>query len=343
MTKKLLSVFNQTQQGNPPIWFMRQAGRYLPEYREIRQKAGNFLDLCYTSELAEAVTLQPIQRYGFDGAILFSDILVIPDALGLEVWFEDGEGPRLNPVENKDMIKTLTKNLDHIDNQLQPVYETLRRLTKSLPNETTLIGFSGSPWTLACYMLCGGSDPGFIKARRIAYHNPLLLDELIDLLVEAISHYLIKQVQNGAELLQLFDSWSGLLDSNGFKQFVIQPTKRIIDSVRAAGVTVPIIGFPRGCGTLYKDYFMQTKINGISIDSSVSLQYASEHLLPLGVVQGNLEPLRLQGEKSLWQAEVDLILKYFYGKPFIFNLGHGIDKQTNPQAVQDIITYIRSK
>lgn len=344
--KKLLKIFAQELKENkpyetPPIWLMRQAGRYLPEYMNTRSEAGSFLNLCYNPKLAEKVTLQPIERFGLDAAIMFSDILVIPHALGRSVRFETGEGPRLDPLTTQAEILKLRDEMPRMLPRLEPVFELLQRLSVSLPKETTLIGFSGSPWTLACYMLCGGSIPNFPKARLMAYQHPEMLNQLTDILVEAISLYLIKQVNSGAEMLQLFDSWSGLLDQTGFENFVINPTAKIIKNIRQAGVTVPIIGFPRGAGSLYQDYAIKTKINGLSLDPAVNLNYAQTMLQPHAVLQGNLEPLRLQASDLLWKKQVVKILSTIGKQRFIFNLGHGIDKETDPDQVKNLIDFIR--
>ncbi|MGB0670222.1 MAG: uroporphyrinogen decarboxylase, partial [Rhodospirillales bacterium] len=288
MTEKLfLRAFKEKNLNRPPIWLMRQAGRYLPEYREVRATAENFLEFCYTPEKAIEVTLQPLRRYGFDAAILFSDILVIPDALGQSVAFKQGEGPILEPIRNREGLNQLS--LTNLHGHLEPVYRTLEGLASAIPSETALIGFAGSPWTLAVYMVegRGGTDCG--TARRWAYADPLGFGQLMDILVDAVSAYLIEQVNRGAEVLQLFDSWAGVLSEDQFRDLVIEPNARIVEKVRNRHPAVPIIGFPRGAATLYPEFLEKTRVNGIGLDHTVPLMFARDNLQVKAVVQGNLD------------------------------------------------------
>ena len=338
--KPILNVLKTKQSSgeNFPWWMMRQAGRYLPEYRELRSQTGNFLDLVYNPEKACEVTLQPIRRYGMSAAILFSDILVIPDALGQEVTFVVGEGPKLSGLN----IEAL--NYTNFEDTLSPVYQTVSNVKQALVNEghdqTTLIGFAGAPWTVACYMIEGGGSKTFEKAKTFAYGDTERFYQLQDLLVEATTNYLLGQVRAGAEVIQIFDSWAGLLDEDAFRKFVIQPTKQIIQTLRNEAPDVPIIGFPRGAGTLYLPYVQETGVDGVGIDPSVSTKWAARILQPHCAVQGNLDPVRLlTGGDDLVMA-VEKIIADLKDGPFIFNLGHGVIKDTDPQKVDFLKTLL---
>jgi uroporphyrinogen decarboxylase len=338
--KKLLQALSRSGMSSTPIWLMRQAGRYLPEYRKVRAEAGSFLDLCYTPELAEEVTLQPIRRYGFDASILFSDILVVPDALGQTVGFREGEGPVLEPIDNAGDLAKL--ELARVVGHLAPVYETVRRLSKSLPKETTLIGFAGAPWTVATYMVGGrtSSDQGAAKAW--AYRNPEEFQKLIDLLVDATILHLSAQVEAGAEVLQIFDTWAGSLPEPQFRRFAIEPVKRIVTALKTSYPTVPIIGFPRGAGPMAVDYVRETGIQGVSLDTGMSLEWARDNLQPEVCVQGNLDPLLLVAGGGEMRRGVAHIFEMIGKKPFIFNLGHGIVPQTPPEHVTELVELVRS-
>lgn len=320
---------------------MRQAGRYLSEYRALRKTAPDFLGFCYTPDLTVEATLQPIRRYGFDAAILFSDILVIPDALGQNVRFEEGVGPLLDPITDRAGISALKTDgvLDH----LAPVFETLTRLRRELPDETALIGFAGAPWTLAFYMIegRGGVDGG--KLKRMAYGQPEDFQALMTVLEEALVAYLCRQVEAGAEVLQLFDSWSGIADETLFKRWIIGPTARIVARVKEAHPAVPIIGFPRGAGPMVAAYAAETGVDGMSVDSQVPLAWARENVAANLVLQGNLDnQLLVTGGEEMDRA-VDRIVRDMQGHPFVFNLGHGILPHTPPEHVGRVLDVLRGK
>ncbi|MER9416029.1 uroporphyrinogen decarboxylase [Mesorhizobium sp. M0306] len=322
----------------PPLWMMRQAGRYLPEYRETRRRAGSFLDLCYDPDLAVEVTLQPIERFGFDASILFSDILVVPHALGRDVRFEEGRGPLLTPITAAE-IAALDGETFHVN--LEPVYETVRRLRARLPDETTLIGFCGAPWTVATYMIAGHGTPDQAPARLFAYREPAAFLRLLMVLADHSAAYLIRQIDAGADAVQIFDSWSGVLDEASFELFCVQPVAEIVRQVKAAHPDVPIIGFPKGAGDHYRSYRQKTGVAGLGLDWTVPLSTAKE-LQRDGAVQGNLDPLRLvAGGKALGDG-VAAILKALGDGPLIFNLGHGITPETPLAHVEQMVKLVRS-
>jgi uroporphyrinogen decarboxylase len=305
-----------------PFWFMRQAGRYLPEYRELRAKSSGFLNFCYTPDLAVEATLQPLRRFSPDAAILFSDILVIPDALGQMVDFREGEGPVLEPLKDPTDLDRLDPS--KVCSHLAPVFETLRRLSQEIPQTTALIGFAGSPWTVATYMIEGRGGTDFSKARRWAENDAKRMDRLMAILIEATSAYLIEQVRNGAEALQLFDTWAGVLDEDGFRNWVIEPTAAIVARVKSEFPDIPIIGFPRGVGNRYGDFADLTGVDGLSLDAAIDPSVAARDLQPRCAVQGNLDPrLLIEGGAPMRQAAVN-ILQALSSGPFVFNLGHGI-------------------
>lgn len=322
----------------PPLWMMRQAGRYLPEYRETRRRAGSFLDLCYDPELAVEVSLQPIERFGFDASILFSDILVVPHALGREVRFEEGRGPLLTPISSAE-IAALDGETFHVN--LEPVYEAVRRLRAQLPGETTLIGFCGAPWTVATYMIAGHGTPDQAPARLFAYREPAAFLHLLKLLADHSAAYLIRQIEAGADVVQIFDSWSGVLDEMSFEAFCVQPVAEIVRQVRAVHPDVPIIGFPKGAGDHYRGYRRKTGVTGLGLDWTVPLTMARE-LQRGGAIQGNLDPLRLvAGGKALAEG-VEAILKALGNGPLIFNLGHGITPETPLAHVEQMVKLVRN-
>ncbi|MCK5273119.1 MAG: uroporphyrinogen decarboxylase [Alphaproteobacteria bacterium] len=323
----------------PPLWLMRQAGRYLPEYREIRGNVSGFLELCYTPELAVEVTLQPIRRYGFDAAILFSDILVVPDALGQAVRFEEGEGPKLDPVRDMAGIEALSDAGLH--EHLAPVYETVRRLSAELPPEVALIGFAGAPWTVATYMVEGGTSRDFANARRWGLLDPNGFTRLIDLVTRATADYLCRQAEEGAEILQIFDSWAGVLSEGEFEKWVIDPTAKIVAAIRARHPDIPIIGFPRGAGVLYERYVTETGVDAVSLDSTMPLDWAVGHLQDKVALQGNLDPLLLLGGGEAMDSEIRRIMDRLGSGPFVFNLGHGIIKETSPDNVARLVEIVR--
>jgi len=339
--KPFLNALKGQAQAVPPLWLMRQAGRYLPEYRALRGQSPNFLEFCYTPELATEVTLQPLRRYGFDAAILFSDILVVPDALGQRVRFLEGEGPVLDPIEDAAGIAGL--RFDGALEHLSPVLETVARLSREIPETTALIGFAGAPWTVATYMVEGGGSKDHAKARIWAYAAPDSFARLIDLLVETTAAYLIAQVAHGAEALQLFDTWAGVLAPSQFARWVVEPTRDIVARVRAAYPEVPIIGFPRGAAMLYPDFVRRTGVTGVSIDNSVPPEWARDHIQGLACVQGNLDNMALVAGGEAQDAETRRILEALSGGPFIFNLGHGILPTTPPEHVARLVETVRRK
>lgn len=337
-TRKLLRVLDGETVFPPPIWLMRQAGRYLPEYRETRKQAPNFLDLCYTPDLAVEVTMQPIRRYGFDASILFSDILVIPDALDRNVRFVAGEGPQMDPIDVKgiDNLKT-----DGFIEHLAPVFETVRRLRADLPNETTLLGFCGAPWTVATYMIAGHGTPDQAPARLFAYEHEASFMKLLNLLADMSAEYLIAQIDAGADAVQIFDSWAGVLGEREFDKFAIGPVKRIIDQVRAKRPNAKIIAFAKGAGILLQGYRKAVGSDGIGLDWSVPLSFAKE-LQKDGAVQGNLDPMLMIAGGQALDDGIDRIMETLSNGPLIFNLGHGITPQADPENVTRLIERVRS-
>jgi uroporphyrinogen decarboxylase len=323
----------------PPIWLMRQAGRYLPEYRSLRQEAASFLDLCYTPELAVEITLQPVRRFGMDAAILFSDILVVPDALGCAVRFEEGAGPKLVPVRTRDDLRRLT--LDGLADRLAPVYATLRLLRERLADDTALIGFAGAPWTVAAYMGEGETSKEYARARTLAQREPALFGALIDLLVEATTAHLLAQIEAGAQVVQLFDSWAGVLPEPEFVRWCQEPAARIVATLKATRPDVPVIAFPRGAGALYPGYQEAVAADGLGLDTTVPLAWA-RRALPGVCLQGNLDPIALLVGGRTMRAEAERIVAALAGAPFIFNLGHGVLPETDPDAVAELVHLIKS-
>jgi uroporphyrinogen decarboxylase len=338
-TKPFLEVLRGRRQSTPPLWMMRQAGRYLPEYREVRARAGGFLDLCFTPELAAEVSLQPIRRFGFDAAIIFSDILVIPYALGRAVRFEAGEGPRLDPLDTPAKIDGLNTIADFA--QLEPVYEALRIVRRALAPEVALIGFCGAPWTVATYMVAGHGTPDQAPARMLAYRHPEAFAKIIDALVESSIHYLLGQLQAGADALQLFDTWAGVLSPREFARWSIEPARRIVAGVRAKAPDAKIIGFPRGAGALLCDYVDATGVDAVSIDWTAAPSLIRDKVQSKVAVQGNLDPLALiAGGGALDRAVDDVLSSYASGR-LIFNLGHGIQPETPIAHVEQMVRRVR--
>lgn len=325
----------------PPVWLMRQAGRYLPEYRAVRQKTGGFLDLCYDPASAEEVTLQPIRRYGFDAAILFSDILVVPDALGAEVGFFEGEGPRLRPLAHRSDLGRLST--EHLHDHLAPVYATLKRLRRSLPETVTLIGFSGAPWTLAAYMVEGGGSKEYAVARKLARSEPRLFADLIELLVKAIIEYAEAQVAAGAEVIQLFDSWAGVLPPDERERWVIDPLARIVEELRARRPGVPVIVFARAVGPALIEVATAVRPDGMGIDTTIDPAWAAAALPPEICLQGNLDPLALVTGGGGMLRAADRILDAWAGRAHIFNLGHGVVPETPPEHVATLLQHLKSR
>jgi uroporphyrinogen decarboxylase len=324
----------------PPVWMMRQAGRYLPEYRATRAQAGSFLDLCYNPDLATEVTLQPIRRYGFDAAILFADILLVPQALGLELRFAEGEGPRLSTVTSAADLAKL-KPADAIHETLGPVYETVARLAAELPRETTLIGFAGAPWTVATYMIAGRGSPDQAPARTLMYRDAATFGGLIDRVTEATIAYLLRQIEAGAEVVKLFDSWAGALPGAQFEAYCVAPARRIVEAIRAAAPGVPIIGFPRGAGGGYASFAAATGVEAVALDTGVEPAWAARELQPRVCVQGNLDPLLLVVGGEALVRETRACVEGFAGGPHVFNLGHGITPDADPANVDVMLKAIR--
>lgn len=308
-----------------PYWLMRQAGRYLPEYRALRERAGSFLDLCYTPALAAEATLQPIKRFGMDGAILFSDILLVPQALGQRLWFEPSGGPKLAAVRNDSDVRQLT--LDRLDITLAPVYEAIRTITRELPAETTLLGFAGAPWTVATYMIEGGSSRDFGTILAWAAQHDGSFDAVIEKLVEATARHLAAEIAAGVEAVQLFDTWAGIVPESEFDRLVIAPTRRIVERLHREHPAVPVIGFPRGIGARYRRYAAETGVDALSLDAETALETARD-LQKHGAVQGNLDPKLLVAGGAAFEQSVTTILDTLDGGPFVFNLGHGVVPET---------------
>lgn len=323
----------------PPVWLMRQAGRYLPEYRATRKDAGSFLDLCYNPALAAEVTLQPIRRYGFDASILFSDILVVPDALGQGVTFAEGEGPRLDPIREVAGLSRLS--LSKTGEKFATVCETVQRLRQDLPRETALIGFCGAPWTVATYMVEGRGSTDQAAARGWAYRDPAGFAQLIDILTEASITYLMGQIKAGADVIQIFDSWAGSLAENQFQKWVVMPTARIVNALKSAYPDVPVIGFPKGAASQLAHFVDGTNVDGVSCDTSCPLGVMQAVAARGTVAQGNLDPLLLVAGGDALNRRVDEILDAMQGRRFIFNLGHGIVPQTPPEHVAQLVERVR--
>lgn len=337
VSRKIMRVLNGETIAPPPTWLMRQAGRYLPEYRDTRSKVASFLDLCYSPDQAVEVTLQPIRRYGFDAAILFSDILVIPDALGRNVRFLEGCGPQMDAIDEA-AIRSL--NGKGVLAHLRPVFEAVRRLRIELPSETTLIGFCGAPWTVATYMIAGQSTPDQAPARLFAYKHSAAFEHLLVFLADISADYLVEQIDAGADAVQIFDSWAGVLGEREFEAFAIKPVARMIASVKSRRPQARIIAFAKGAGYLLKDYRQKTKADAIGLDWSVPLSIAAE-LQKEGPVQGNLDPMRLVAGGRALEDGINDILQALGGGPLIFNLGHGITPQADPEHVRALVERVR--
>lgn len=337
-TKPLLQVLEGHAQEIPPVWMMRQAGRYLPEYREVRAKAGGFLNLCFTPELAAEVTLQPIRRFNFDAAILFSDILVMPLALGRKVEFLAGEGPKLEPMKDAASLSGLRERVDH--DVLAPVYETVRRVKAGLPANTTLIGFCGAPWTVATYMVAGEGTSDQGPARLFAYRDPENFKRIIDRLVQGSIEYLVAQLKAGADCVQIFDTWAGILPPEQFDRWCMEPTERIVTGVRAQVPGAKIIGFPRGAGAMALPYVEITGVDAIGLDWMFPRSLAHDILQPRVPIQGNVDPLALLAGGAALNREVEDVLT-MADRPLIFNLGHGILPETPIAHVEQMLKRVR--
>ncbi|MGF1623666.1 MAG: uroporphyrinogen decarboxylase [Alphaproteobacteria bacterium] len=339
-TTRLVRVLRGERLDPPPVWLMRQAGRYLPEYRDVRARAGGFLELCFDPALAAEVTLQPVRRFDLDAAILFADILLVPMALGVELSFETGEGPRLTPLRDSDDVAAL-RPAEAVDAALAPVCATVARVRAALPAGTAVIGFAGAPWTVATYMVEGGSSRDFAATRRWAMADPAGFARIIDRVSESTIRYLSAQIAAGADAVQLFDSWAGALPAEQLEAWVHAPTRAIVAALKARHPQVPVIGFPRGIGAAVPDYVRFTGVDAVGLDSGLDLAWA-DRALPRGFpVQGNLDPLWLELGGPAMQREVARVLAAGAGRPHVFNLGHGIVKETPPEHVAALVAAVR--
>lgn len=337
--KPVVEVLKGRRQTVPPVWLMRQAGRYLPEYRALREEAGSFLKLCLTPALAAEATLQPVRRFGFDAAIVFSDILVIPLALGQELHFEAAEGPRLAPVLADGSLAALRRRIDR--ERLQPVYETIGRVRSALPANIALLGFCGAPWTLATYMVAGRATDDQVPARRLGYESPDAFAGLIDVLIDAAVDHLVWQFEAGADAVQIFDSWAGALAAGEFERWCVEPTRRIVEGVRARWPAARIIGFPRGAGSGLRAFAEAVGVDALGLDWTVGGHFVRTCLPSAMAVQGNVDPLALKVGGPALDTAVDRALENFAQRPFIFNLGHGIAPDTPIEHVTAMLRRIR--
>ncbi|WP_375257378.1 uroporphyrinogen decarboxylase [Citreimonas sp.] len=340
MTKTILRALAGEPLPTPPIWMMRQAGRYLPEYKATRAQAGDFLSLCYNPELAAEVTLQPIRRYGFDAAILFADILLLPQALGVDLWFVTGEGPRMTTVTTQGEFDALNP-VSAIHDTLHPVYETVRRLSRDLPAETTLIGFAGAPWTVATYMIAGQGTPDQAPAHALKDKNRPVFEALIDRITEGTIEYLSEQVKAGAEVVKIFDSWAGSLKGDDFDRYALEPARRITQELKRRHPGLPVIAFPRQAGDKYIGFHEATGADCVAVDDSVSAEWVARHVQPSGCVQGNLASKHMVTGGDDLVRETRAIVKALSNGPHIFNLGHGITPDADPENVQLMIDTVR--
>lgn len=322
----------------PPVWFMRQAGRYLPEYRALRAEKGGFLELVYDTPAAAEITLQPIRRFGFDGAILFSDILIIPYAMGQDLAFMASEGPKLSPA----LVDSTLASLSAVPDRMAPIYETVKLVRRRLDPGTTLLGFAGSPWTVATYMVAGEGSRDQHAARAMAYRDPQAFGELIDAIAAMTVEYLAGQIEAGAEAVQLFDSWAGSVSPQHFARWVIEPNARIVAALAERYPDKPVIGFPKGAGAKLVDYAQGTGVTGLGLDETIQPEWAAKHLPAQMPLQGNLDPLSLLAGGEQLDHAVDRILSCFSGRPHIFNLGHGIDRTTPIDHVERVLQRVRA-
>ncbi len=338
--KKLLRALAGEVLPVPPIWMMRQAGRYLPEYRATRAEAGDFLSLCYNSDLAAEVTLQPIRRYGFDAAIVFADILLVPQALGADLWFATGEGPRLSTVtEQRDLDRL--GGADAIHDTLSPIYETIRILSRELPGDTALIGFAGAPWTVATYMIAGRGTPAQAPAHALIRENRALFEALLARITQATIEYLSAQIEAGAEVVKLFDSWAGSLSGEAFDRYALTPCRDITAALKARHPGIPVIAFPREAGGKYVGFARATGVDCVALDNSVDRVWAAENVQKDGCVQGNLAPFHMVGGGQALIDETHAVVAAFSKGPHIFNLGHGITPDADPDNVRVMVDTVR--
>jgi uroporphyrinogen decarboxylase len=339
-TKTILRALAGETLPTPPIWMMRQAGRYLPEYRATRAQAGDFLSLCYNSELAAEVTLQPIRRYGFDAAILFADILLLPQALGADLWFVTGEGPRLSTITTQAEFDKLGRG-EMIHDTLNPVYETVRILRRELPEETTLIGFAGAPWTVATYMIAGRGTPDQGPAHALKEENRALFEAILERLTESTIDYLSAQIDAGAEVVKIFDSWAGSLKGDDFERYAKYPAKVITEEIKRRHPGIPVIAFPRQAGDGYIGFHAATGADCVAVDDSVTPEWVAEHVQPGGCVQGNLASHHMVTGGDALVTETRKVVDALKNGPHIFNLGHGITPDADPENVQLMIDTVR--
>ncbi|SHE80611.1 uroporphyrinogen decarboxylase [Loktanella atrilutea] len=339
-TKTILRALAGETLPTPPIWMMRQAGRYLPEYKATRAQAGDFLSLCYNPELAAEVTLQPIRRYGFDAAILFADILLLPQALGADLWFVTGEGPRLSTITDQAGLDRLGP-VEDIDATLSPVYETVKILSRELPAETALIGFAGAPWTVATYMIAGRGTPDQGPAHRLKDENRPVFEALLDRITEGTIHYLSRQIEAGAEVVKIFDSWAGSLQGDDFAKYAVEPARRITAALKDRHPGIPVIAFPRGAGDKYEGLHAAIGADCIALDDGVTPGWAAAHVQTGGCVQGNLASRHMVTGGDDLVRETRAVVDAFRGGPHIFNLGHGITPDADPANVQLMIDTVR--
>ena len=339
--KPLLAALAGEAIDPPPVWLMRQAGRYLPEYREVRAGAGGFLEMCYDPRLAAEVTLQPIRRFGFDAAILFSDILVIPHALGRPLAFVENEGPKLTPLADAPDAELDAMAAAEIHGHLAPVYAALTEVKAALPAEVALIGFAGAPWTLACYMVDGQGSKEFVRTRLMAARDPARFARLIGILEAALIGYLCRQIEAGAEVVKLFDSWAGVLPPDGFRRWSLEPLARIVAGVKGRHPAVPVVVFPRGAGASYPLVAAEVGADGLALDTAVPTDWAARTLPRRPTLTGNLDPVALVAGGEVLDAAVDRIRADFAGRPHVFNLGHGVVPQTDPAHVARLVARVR--
>ncbi|WP_299954315.1 uroporphyrinogen decarboxylase [uncultured Roseobacter sp.] len=340
-TKTILRALAGETLPTPPIWMMRQAGRYLPEYKATRAQAGDFLSLCYNPDLAAEVTLQPIRRYGFDAAILFADILLLPQALGADLWFVTGEGPRLSTVQTQADFDKLGP-VEDIHETLNPIYETVRILRRELPAETTLIGFAGAPWTVATYMIAGQGTPDQAPAHALRQENNALFEALLARITAGTIDYLAAQIEAGAEVVKIFDSWAGSLKGEAFQKYALEPAREITAALKARYPHIPVIGFPREAGDNYIGFAKATGVDCVALDNSVTAAWAAQHVQVDGCVQGNLASSHMVTGGQALVDDTRAIVKAFSKGPHIFNLGHGITPDADPDNVQRMIDTVRA-
>ncbi len=335
-----LKCVNGSKVERPPIWFMRQAGRYLTEYRNTRKRAGSFLELCYNTDLATEVTLQPIDRFGFDAAILFADILLILDALGVKVQFIEGQGPVLEAVKSKRDIYKIS-NVQRIHEKLYPVYETVKKLKKQLPNETPLIGFAGAPWTLATYLINGRGEQGSLTAKRFLIENNKEFEEIVELLTTATIEYLLMQIKSGADVIKIFDSWAGALNADMVLRYSLNPIKKIVSEIKQQYPDIPFIVFPRSVNTTYSYFSDEECFDVLAVDQFLDRKWIAKKIQPKKVIQGNLDPIFLTQKEDILLNELKKVTEDFNAFPYVFNLGHGITPDAKVENVKLVVDYIK--